>query len=309
MAYRKFKLVNSLGEEFPLTDKNFKQFLNNPSGLGLSKSLSGTRVGNRLKIDKRDYNMPSPSGEIIFYDDTNESKYDAYSRFIRFAREYPLKLYYYIPTNDRTEQEANTLYIECEVTQLTKSQVQQSGVLRVPVTFQSHTFWLSDKERSVTIARGDDDPGTFTFPLSFPFSFGVDPFRNIQLSTSGTLITPAKILIEGLTVNPAIYVHQKKIIQDIQIKDSYAACRLEGTYDYVFIDANDNNETIDLKYNGVTIANPAAKQDLTIADPDNEDFFLTFIKIRPGTSYITFALGYDFKGTVKVTWRDEYVSM
>lgn len=309
MSYRKFKLVNSLGEEYHLTDQNFKHFLNSPNGLGVSKSIDGTRVGNRVKVNKRTYEIPRPSGELIFYDDLNEDKYDAYANFVRFAQHTPLRLYYFIPSNEKTQEEANTVYIECEVLSLNKSEVGRNGFLRVPVNFQGQTFWLSEKLNELVINNETTDVGTFTFPLSFPFAFGTDPFRNIELNSNGTIITPVVFKIEGECINPTINFYEKKTENGIDVYDPYAACRFIGTYDYIYVDANDNNESIALRYNGVSITNPASRQDLTIADPDNEDFFMTFMKIKPGKTFATFNLGADFKGTVTLSWRDEFVSI
>lgn len=310
MAYRKFKLVNSLGDEYHLTDKNFKHFLNSPSGFGMTKSIDGTRVGNRIKVNKRIYDIPRPSGELIFYDDTNEDKYDAYADFVKFAQFTPLRLYYFIPSDERTQEEANTVYIECEVMSLSKSEISHNGdLLRVPINFQGETFWLSDKLNELIISNEVEDVGTFTFPLTFPFAFGTDPFRNIELNSNGTIVTPVTFTIEGECNDPMINFYEKKIENGIEVYDPYAACKFEGTYDYVFVDANDNNETITLRYNGVSITNPASKQDLTIADPDNEDFFMTFMKIKPGKTFATFSLGADFRGTVTLSWRDEFVSI
>ena len=302
-GYRKFKLENALGDIYYLTEQNFRHFLDSPSGLGFEKQLSGTRVGNRLKIDKREFALPSVSGNLIFYDDSNGSKYDDYIEFVKFSLHYPLKLYYYTPGINKTEEEANSVYLNCEVTSASKSQIQQNHMLVVPVKFKGFSFWLKGgPESGFTIQKTDDDPGTFTFPLSFPFSFGQDVFRNISLSNNGTMITPVTYEVSGACVNPTISFYDENI-------NPYATAKFIGSYDYVYVDSNDNNETIVLKNNGVLVANPASKQDLTVADPDNEDFFMTFLKLRPGNTYATLSLGSDFKGTVSVHWREEYVSL
>lgn len=311
MAYRKFKLVNSLNQVYELTDQNYKQFLNNPTGLGFRKDLDGIRVGNRYKITKREYDLPSPSGELIFYHDTNEDKYDAYEEFIRFASHYPLKLYYYTPGNNKTEEEANSLYLNCEVVTADKSQIAyDSGMLRVPVSFQGFSFWLSGKESRLEINNEEVDASGFTFPLSFPFSFGSDPLRNIVLPNNGTLVTPVTYKITGRCVDPYIRFFEKQYVDGEETYVEYAASRFTGTYDTVYVDGNDSSQQIILTYGGQTIGNPAVKQDLSLAnvdDPENE-FFLTFLKIKPGTTHATVTFNNDFIGTIDLTWRDEYVS-
>lgn len=303
MAYRKFKLVNSLGDEYTLTDQNFKHFLNNPTGLGLRKSIDGVRVGNRYRVTKREYNLPNPSGELVFYYESNEDKYDGYEEFIRFISFYPLKLYYYTPGNNKSEEEANQIYLNCEVTTATKSEIKENdGTLRVPVNFQGFSFWLSGSEKKLDIDLEDYEEGSFTFPLSIPFSFGTDPLRDLVMPNNGTLITPIIYTIDGYCVNPYIRIFDEN-------GEEYAASKIIGTFDYVSVNANDDNESIALRYNGSSIANPASKQDLTIGNPDDDNFFLTFLKVKPGNSKVTINFDNEFKGSISLTWRDEYASI
>lgn len=303
MGYRKFKLKNSIGEEYPLTDQNFKHFLSEPSGLGFSKDIDGVRLGNRYKVTKREYEFPKPTGTLVFYYNSNEEIYDGYAEFIRFASHYPLKLYYYVPGTEKSEEEASMIYLDCEIVSANKSEVSYSNsMLSVPLTFQGYGFWLSNNESHLNINIEDKEAGTFTFPLTFPFSFGTDPLRDVKLSNLGTLVTPVVFTIIGECTNPYIRFFDENY-------NEYAACRINGTYDYVHVDANDNNEIIDLRSGSSVIGNPANMQDLTIGNPDEEDFYLTFLKIKPGTTLATITFGNDFKGAIDLTWRDEYATI
>lgn len=327
--YRKFKLVNARGETFHLTNKNYRHFLNTPTGLGFNKTISGSRVGNRYKISRREFKLPEVNGEIVFYGDRNETKYDEYASFVKFVSYNPLKLFYYIPGNDKALEEANSIYMDCEVIQTSKSEISyQDGCLRVPVVFQGLSFWLSGYESHLNIDPSTTNGGQFTFDgpldwakskglpnvpynsrqdfknlgLAFPFSFGADPLRSIILPNKGTLPTPVKLLIEGKCTDPYIRFY------DEDYKE-YAACKFTGTYDYVYVNSSDNAEEINLKQDGILLGNPADRQDLSVGNPDDEDFFLTFLKIRPGSTHATINLGNNFEGKVDIIWRDEYVSL
>ena len=302
MAYRQFKLINSLGQVYTLTDQNFKVFLNNPTGLGMRKNISGIRVGNRYKINKREYDLPRPGGELVFYDDINEDKYSKYIEFVQFASHYPLKLYYYVPNNDISEQDSNAIYLNCEVQILNKDEVKTDSLLRVPVTFLATTFWLAAKESRIYINEQDVGDGQFTFPLSFPFSFGSDPLRNIKFPNNGTLVTPLTYELNGLCINPYIRLYDENFVE-------YGAARFIGNFDYIYVNSNDNEEQIILKYNGSELSNPANYQDLTIGNVDEEDdYFLTFLKVKPGISYASVTFGNNFEGSIELKWRDEYAT-
>lgn len=312
MGYRKFKLVNSLNQTYELTDHNFKQFLHTPQGLGYRKDLDGIRVGNRFKIVKREYSLPSPSGELIFYDEMNENKYDAYHNFVKFASFYPLKLYYYVPSNDRTEEEASSIYLECEVIQTNKSEVSYNGsILRVPVSFKGLTFWLSSQLSQLNVSASSIDDSTYYYPLNLPIleprlHFGLDPMRNIVMNNDGSLNTPVAYTITGRCKDPYIRFFEKKDDEYIE----YGASKFIGSFDSVYVNSNDNDQNIILSYGGSDISNPAEKQDLSIANVDDEEneFFLTFLKIKPGVTYATISFNNDFTGTVNINWRNEYIS-
>ena len=309
-AYRKFKLKNSQDEEYYLTEKNYKHFLNSPSGLGMRKSIFGARVGNRFKVSERTYDFPSVSGELLFYDDRNETKYDEYEEFIRFIQYSPLRLFYYTPGNNKTEEEANSIYMVCEIVQTTKSEISHSdSCLHIPVQFKGLSFWLNNMESSMTITTETSDNGTFTFPLTIPFTFGKDPLRDLVLPSNGTIPTPIKLTIEGSCKDPYIRFFELSSGSGIDTYKEYGACKFNGDYTYVYVDSSDDKEELSLVNGSSLIGNPAEKQDLTVGNPDDDDFFLTFLKIKPGKTYITVNLGNGFTGTVKFAWRDEYVSL
>jgi len=303
MGYRKFKLKNSLDQEYLLTDQNYKHFFNSPSGLGIDKNLTVVRLGNRNKITKREYEFPTIRGELLFYDSTNEDKYDAYNEFVRFASFYPLRLFYYTPGNNKTEEEADSIFISCEIDTINKSEVSHSdSMLHASVTFKTYSFWLSGKESILEVDVSDADKGQFTFPLSFPFAFGTDPLRDLKFNSKGTLNTPIMYRINGECTNPYIRFFDEN-------GEEYAASKINGTYDFVEVNADAVNEYITLRRQGATIANPINMQDLTIGNPDEDEFFLTFLQAKPGVTKATVSFGNDFKGTVTFFWRDEYAGI
>lgn len=312
MGYRRFKLVNSLDQVYELTDQNYKQFFNSPGGLGFSNKIGGIRIGNRLKVTNRQYEMPKITGELIFYDDENEDKYDKYADYVKFISFYPIRLYYYIPSNTRAEEDATSIFAYCEAESSDKTEVDSdSGFLRVPVTYHGTSFWLSGRESHLEINEDSSSDSTLTFPLSFPFAIGADPLRNIILPCNGTLTTPVVYTITGTCVNPYIRFFSTKVVNGVTQYLEYGASKFNGTYDYIHVDSNDNDQKIVLSNGGILIANPVTRQDLSIANVDDEEneFFLTFLKIKPGSTYATVSFENDFRGTIDLTWRDEYVSL
>ena len=302
MRYRNFKLKNSLDQTYELTDQNFKRFFNSPKGLGFKKNITGIRIGNRFKTTKREYEFPQPSGELLFYDYNNEQTYDSYSEFIRFASFYPLRLYYYTPSFDKTEDEANSLYLKCEIIVGDKTEISRNdNALHVPITFKGSSFWMSGRESNYIVDLDNIGDSEFTFPLSFPFSFGTDPLRNIVLSNNGTLPAPVTFVITGSCTNPYIRLYDKDYVE-------YGSSKIIGTYDYVKVSAEEDDEQIILENNGIAVPNAINKQDLTIGNEIIDDYYLTFLKLKPGMTYATVNFENNFTGTISLSWRDEYIS-
>ena len=72
---REFTLINSLNESWTFTEKTFKVFLNNPQGLGFTRTATTVRYGNRQNLTDITDNFPQPGGDILFYDSANGDRY------------------------------------------------------------------------------------------------------------------------------------------------------------------------------------------------------------------------------------------
>ena len=84
IEYRKFWLVNSLGNTYELTNPDKKVFFNNPSGFGFRNSYETKEIGNSELVTSEKYKLTDISGKLVFYDDKNGFKYSDYNDFISF---------------------------------------------------------------------------------------------------------------------------------------------------------------------------------------------------------------------------------
>ena len=91
MEYRKFYIINALGNRYDLTDKNSKVFLNAPNGFGLNRSFTSLKVGNSELVTSQQFNLTDITGELLFYADSNGTKYQDYQDFIQFVKYKPLE--------------------------------------------------------------------------------------------------------------------------------------------------------------------------------------------------------------------------
>lgn len=289
---RQFYLENSLGKKYELTNKNFKQFLNEPEGLGFSKNLNVLRIGNDELITDEQYSMPSISGEVLFYDNL-ENAYQDYLEFINFVRYSPLKLYYLPP---------NMLfpyYIECSITQVDKSEYQRVGYLSCPVTFYGYTLWQNSQESNLVVSNSENKDGKY-YELIRPYHYAGNSLNSIEINNTGDVPIGFVFEVVGSVTNPRLIASQNGVV--------YGQLKLNGTFDYIRVDSNDLTESIYLENNGTVVTNPLSYQDLSIADGVSD---ITFFKLKIGESKLSFSCDKisSFEGNVSFKWKDKKVSI
>lgn len=294
MNYRKFRLLNSKGNYFELTDKNFKVFANNPQGLGFSKTASVLRLGDENFMTYIMYNLDQIQTELLFYDETNASKYQKYVDFINFLSFKPIYLLYQRPNSfDWYRRRIETM-------SLTKTEVEESdSMLHCPFVMQPLTFW-EDNEVNVIETNNQDIDGGKIYPITYPFVYGRNSLSNIQLNINGMLDTPLKISINGRVTDPQYIIYN-------ELDEIYGRGKFIGTFDSVYINSNESEEDIQLMYNSLLLDNPLGYQDLTVGNPN--EIYVTFLKAKAGRNKISFIVDAEFSGSVKIEWRNRYVTV
>lgn len=290
--YRQFYIENSLGKKYQLTSRNFKCFLNEPQGLGYSKSLSTLRLGNQELTTNEQLSMPSITGTLIFYDKLNNA-YQDYIDFISFVRYTPLKLYYQPP---------NLLapyYIDCELIQLDKGEYQKEGYLSCAVQFYGTSLWKNSQNYEYVIGNITDEGGKY-YDLVRPYFYAGNNLNSISISNNGDVPIGFTFEIIGSVTNPRLTATQNGA--------TYGLLKLNGTFDYCKIDSSDVAQSIYLKNGDSVVANPLSYQDLSIADGVAS---ITFFKLKVGQSDLSFSCDKlsSFEGKIRFNWQDERMSI
>lgn len=286
---REFWLTNSNDNEFSLMPPNF---LYEPEGLGFNVNISTVKLGNTDMILSETYDLGVFAGDLMFIGSLAEV-YQQYQDFLSFLSKKPITLHYLPPnTNDS---------YQClvRVTSLEKTEVNyEDNCLHCPIEMYRQGMWYNDTPNILDADNSISDGKKY--PLTRPYSYGAVSLENIQLVNNGMTDTSVKIEIFGSCTDPSWTLYDDENIQ-------YGACKILGTYDYVRVDSDDLNEEIYLERGGSVIANAINYQDLSVGSP--QQVYITFLKLRPGTSTLRFDLEDSFSGTVRVTWRNAYVSV
>ena len=292
--YRKFWLINTLGNRYDFTEQTLKVFMANPQGFGLSRSFSSIKVGNSELVTSQEFNLTDIQGELLFMSDTNGVKYEEYQKFIQFAKFKPLEFHYQTPNR------LSSYYCDVLLTLLTKTEVDETdGILHVPMTLHRLTEWLDDTDYSVTLRNEPIEDGKY-YELIRPYHYAGTNLSNTPINNNGTDDVGFLLEINGEVQNPQFTL--------TQFGEQYGICKINGTYDYVLIDSVERTEQIYLERNGSVITNPEQYQDFTIR---NGNAYLTWCKFRVGETIFNFTCGNidTFDGTVTIRFKNSYASV
>lgn len=293
MSYRKFWLVNALGNRYDFTEPSKDGFLNEPRGLGFKRIYSSIVVGNSELVTSHQFQLTDLSGDLLFYDGTNGNKYQAYFDFIQFAKYKPLTFHYQTP-NDLKSYHCDILFIQAD-----KSEVSTDGILHVPVTFHRLSEWLTDDDIVYVMDNTPIGEGK-KYDLTYNYSYAGSNLSNTIITNNGMDDVGFVITVDGEVQNM-----QFSLTQD---GDVYGICKINGTYDYVMIDSVERTESMYLEIDGSAITNPEQYQDFTIR---NGASYLTWTKLKVGQTQFTFTCGNidTFDGTVTLSFKESYVTV
>lgn len=291
MNYRKFWLINSLGNRYDFTDKNSKIFLNQPSGFGFTRKYSVQQIGNSEIITSQQFQLTDITGELLFYANSNGTIYQDYQNFIQFAKYKPLEFHYQTP-NDLDDYYCDVLF-----TQSTKSEISTDGIMHIGVVFHRLTQWLTSKDYVITLRNEPTDEGK-NYPLVRPYHYAGTNLSNTEINNNGTDDVGFVFIIDGEVQNPTFTLTQGGEV--------YGVCKINGTYDYLQLDSVEQIDSLYLERNGSVITNPEQYQDFSVANGG----YLTWCKFRVGKSIFSFTAGNidTFDGTITIKFKNSFVS-
>ena len=192
---RKFELLNEKGQRFSLMDIENYCFLSEPSGLGYSYSTEYEQLNYTFIENIRRIEQEQISGTVNFLN------YDNYKKFVDFIEEAEnLKFAYSIPFHNGEKEYLKDINIQG----LTKTQIQQNGVLSESITFDCLSLWYEETTTVYTI-----EPQTNEIRWDFPWDskFADYDTRNLQYINKGHVEAPILVEISGHVLNPRIELY------------------------------------------------------------------------------------------------------
>lgn len=155
--FRSFGIQNDAGQGYDLDGKT-GIFFYTPSGLGMQDDIKTAELDYGFYHDLKNKIVPQNSiaGELLFI---NGSPYDLYREFISFVARSNKLILSYKPYG------SEKFYCRGRFEYLQKSELEETGVLRVPVSFIQFTPWYLPKESTLRMREltGGEMKYSFTF--------------------------------------------------------------------------------------------------------------------------------------------------
>lgn len=145
---RQFKLKNRLGQVLDLNDP--RHFGANPTGLGVNFDINYYSVFGHHRQITRQSSMNQITFDLIIAADDKLHPYSKYHDIIKFLNVGGLYLYY--------KTEAFDVKAKVDLVNISKSEIQPSGILQENLVLNKTTPWF--KEKSFTVGEKDYVEGT-----------------------------------------------------------------------------------------------------------------------------------------------------
>lgn len=263
MKVRKFWITNGNNQTIQFTDGISKIFLNNPTGLGMSNSITTLNYNEKMNVISNVQEFGSIGGEMLFYDYANKDKYEAYNDFITFLSFKPLTFFYQIPSEP-----AKTYSIDVDIMSIDKTEVKKDDLLKCDFQLQTLSRWKGEK---VTVS-GSGSEFEITNDSHMPVGFEIT------------------MTFENSVVNPSFTLEQDDAVYGIaKFIDQYDTSIVRPGlvpihFKSVYVNSNDGEQNVELKNSSSSVLpNPLSYQDLSVS---NGQVYVTFMKLARGTSIL-----------------------
>jgi len=193
---RRFSLINEYNQKFTLNNVH-KGFLQNPSGLGMEREYSYTRLGNAWSNNFMHFSQMAIEGELIFASDP----YNATADVLEYLRNSKaLKLLY--------ETNAGEYYKEVDLVSFGKSEITTGNVLSCPVRFMAKTLWRQDSTYRIIIGPSGSATGkAYTVDSNaYKYDYTYNEFigGEVLINNAGSVPASFTVAFDGVITNPKI---------------------------------------------------------------------------------------------------------
>ena len=192
MQVREFSLENEKGQTFSLMEIENYCFLSDPTGLGYSYNTSYEQLGNVFITNLRRLEQGKIDGTLNF------KNYDNYLKLTDFIeKSKSLKFVYKIPFQNGIKE----YYKDVAIQRISKSQIQQNGILSEAVKFDCLSLWYEKKSYVYKIEPTEDE---IRWDFKWDSKFSDYSNRSLKFINEGHVEAPIVLEMQGHIKNPVL---------------------------------------------------------------------------------------------------------
>lgn len=208
---REFKLINEKGQEYSLMDIENYCLLTEPSGLGYSYATDYEQLGTTFITNLRRIEQGQVQGQVNFL------KYDNYKNLIDFIEHSEkLRLSYILPFENGKKE----YFKDIQIQNITKTEIQQNGILSESITFDALSLWYSENYFGYDMSR---QAGELRWDFEWDARFGDYSQRSVDFINDGHTPAPIEVSVDGEVVDPKITLKvEGEVYQEVPITVSIA---------------------------------------------------------------------------------------
>ena len=191
--YRQFQIKNSIGETFDLNGT--KSLFATPGGLGYQQDNNLASIGDGFYVNvKKTWPKISVTGMVVFGGD---DPYVDYVEFVDFINKgYDLTMAY--------TPRSVTYYSEIDIEYVNKGELNEIGILEIPISIARKTPWYKITPQMVDIIPGSGG-NVSTYDLTYDYEFiGESTGGETPVISLGHIPASLEIVVPGALTNPSI---------------------------------------------------------------------------------------------------------
>ena len=216
MNFRQFRISNNSGKGYSLNGDS-GIFLHEPTGLGLKDEIKTVDLGRGFFYDLDNKYIPAEpiTGDLLFI---NNEPYKLYREFINFIATSSQLVFSYTPYG------TDEFFCRGKFEYLQKEELEETGVLKVPVSFMPFTPWYLPRESSLEMQEltGGEMIYPFTYDSELKYCSPLIDSYSVQLNPAGHIDAAIVFIYPGTIENPVL------TLIGVNTNKEYGRCEIEA---------------------------------------------------------------------------------
>lgn len=215
-TFRQFRIINDVGQGYSLNGDS-GIFFHEPTGLGLKNEILTADLGYGFFHDLQNKKIPTDpiAGDLLFI---NDNPYRLYREFVSFLVGSKKLIMAYKPYG------SDEFFCRGRFEYLTKEELEETGILRVPISFVPFTPWYLPKESNLSLRplSGGEMAYEFDYDQNLVYASPLVGSYSVQLDPDGHMDAALVFSYPGYIEDPVL------VLKGANSNAEYGRCEVDA---------------------------------------------------------------------------------